>query len=385
MSSNIEYGKYEEDEDSIGFTEAVGDMTDGNRSELAEEALDREDARDAILSTSFPLPRSAYLAGSGSTLSSGTRSRSNTSAVDLLTASSDENNSPRVDNQTSAIDFVAATENRTVPVQAPQHKLRQMYLDPPRPFAWIQCEECGKYYDPTSVHSTSRHDLEHPRLVGAKVTKKQMSTVVLEEWTSDGKKHCIVVIDCKQAAVVRSHGWAVLDTTYEALGSLHVKEEELWREISDPQSIGVNRFLVPRFRIYVHYIDNETIAVVLAERIRDACTYHPGRSIREDGGPLLGAPGVPPESPLLGYDLDTIYPVWASIERVWVREDYRRKGYATNMVDTVRKHFVLGLHLTIDQIAFSCPFGSGVAFATKYCKGIFGRAPFLVNADEVIH
>jgi hypothetical protein len=55
------------------------------------------------------------------------------------------------------------------------------------------------------------------------------------------------------------------------------------------------------------------------------------------------------------------------------------------MVDLVRENFVLGLPLDKNQIAFSCPFGSGVAFATKYCHRVFGDAPFLVNADEVRH
>jgi hypothetical protein len=386
MSSEIQYGKFEEDEDTVSFTEAVGDMTDESRVELAEQALDREEARDTILSTSFPSCRSS-LAGIGITPAPNAGSRSNTATPNPQTACNDENNTPKVRCSTPIAGSVAFPEVRSQPIPIPQRKqsgLKQMYFDTHERDAWIQCKECDRYYDPTSQRGKARHDIEHNKRVHAKVTKKEMSTVILEEWIAEEKKHRVAVIDCKQPIAVRSHGQAVLGITSEALGPVHVEKEELWREIPNPQSNSATPAQVPRFRIFVHYIDDEAVSVILAERIRDGCTYHPGRSIRDDGAPLLGEPGAFKDS-LLDLQLHVKYPVWVSIERIWVRDGHRRKGYATKMVDLVRENFVRGLPLDKDQIAFSCPFGSGVAFATKYCHRVFGDAPFLVNADEVRH
>jgi hypothetical protein len=385
MSPDIQYGKFEEDENSIGFAEAVGDMTDESRVELAEQALDREEARDGILSTSISTPRSTYLAGMSDESSPVVRSRSNTTAPNPPTAAHNENNKPRPRSKTSASESVAPADIRTQPIPIPPRKqtaLKQMYFDVHERDAWIQCKECDRYYDPSSQLSKARHDIEHKKRVHAKVAKKEVSTVILEEWVNDEKNHRVVIIDCKQSIAVRSHGQAVLGVTSEALGPIHVEKEELWREIPDPQSANATPALVPRFRIFVHYIDDLAISVILAERIRYGCSYHPGRSIREDGGPLLGEPGALNET--LDLQLHTKYPAWVSIERIWVREGHRRQGYATKMVDLVRENFVRGLPLTKNQIAFSCPFGNGVAFAREYCHGVFREAPFLVNADEVI-
>ena len=387
MSPDIQYGKFEEDENRISFSEAVGDMTDESRVELAEQALDHEEARDEIQTTSIPTSRSTYLAGMSNTPAPAGRSRSNRAAPNSPTAAHDANDTLRGRSKSSASGSLAPPDIRAQPIPIAPRKqtaLKQMYFDVHERDTWIQCKECDRYYDPTSQHSKARHDIEHKKRVHAKVSKKEVSTVVLEQWVSDGKNHRVVVIDCKQAIAVRSHGQAVLGVTSEALGPIHVEKEELWREIPDPQSTSATPAQVPRFRIFVHYIDDEAVSVILAERIREGCSYHPGRSIREDGGPLLGEPGAFRES-LIDLQLHTKYPAWVSIERIWVREDHRRQGYATKMVDLVRKNFVRGLPLTKDQIAFSCPFGNGVAFARKYCHRVFGDAPFLVNADEVMH
>jgi hypothetical protein len=210
-----------------------------------------------------------------------------------------------------------------------------------------------------------------------------MSTVILTEWTADDKKHRVAVIDCNQAVPVRSHGLAVLGITSEALGTIHVDKQELWREFPDPHSKSSAPALVPRFRIFVHYIDDEVVSVILGERVRYGLSYHPGRSIREDGGSMLGGVGTMRSLDIME---SKKYPAWVSIERIWVRDGHRRKGYASKMVDLVRENFVHGLPLAKHQIAFSWPFANGVAFATQYCLGTFGaHVPFLVNSEDVMH
>jgi hypothetical protein len=384
MSSDSQYGRFEDDENTISFTEAIGDMKDESRVEFAEQALDPEEARDAIQSTLFGVPRSANLADTGKGPASILSARSETTTSNPLMASRDDNESTQDQSTTSTGSPVAIPDIPRQPIPIPQRKhsgFKQLYLDVHDGEEWIQCKECDRYYDATSQRSKAMHGIEHNKRLHAKVTKKEMSKTVLAEWIGDDKKHCVVVIDCKQPIAVRSHGQAVLGVTSEALGPIHVDKQELWREIPDPQSTSFAPAQVPRFRIFVHYINDDVVSVILAERIREGCGYHAGRTNREDGGPLLGECDL--KWSQLDLELDNKRPAWVSIERIWVREGHRRRGYATKMVDFVRENFVRGLSLGKNQIAFSWPFANGIAFATKYCHGVFGDAPFLVNADEV--
>jgi ribosomal protein S18 acetylase RimI-like enzyme len=385
MSSGFRYGRFEEDEE-LTFAEAFGDVADENRVELAEQALDREEARDTFPSTPSGIPRSAHPADMGNAFSSAARARSRTGVPNASAPSGDQNDPARVRSNTSAPGQIATPDIPSRPIPIPQRRtsagLRQTYFDVQYGEGWVQCKECDKFYDSSSQRGRIGHDAEHNKRINSKVTKKEMSTVVLAEWESDEKKHRVVVIDCKQTIAVRNHAQAILALTSEALGQIHVGSDALWSEMPDPQSIQRTPPKVPRFRVFVHYINDMAAAAVLAERIRDACSYHPGRTIREDGGPLIGEGAT--VSVLEDPGIHTTYHVWASIERIWVHPNYRRQGFATRMVDFVRENFIRGLPLSKSDIAFSCPFGTGVAFATNYCQEVFGDILFLVNADEVI-
>jgi hypothetical protein len=373
----IQYGKYEDDEDSISFAEAVGNMAEENGAELAEQALDREEARDAILSASFPVSRAAYLASRGDKPDPTTRPRSNTSGATRSTGTP-EDDKPRARSKSLSLSPEARSQ-RILP-RKPRN-LRQMYFDLPHDDSYIQCLDCDKYYDPTNPRSKKKHDINHEKRLHSKVTKKETSTIILEEWEWHEKQHRIVVIDCEQAIAVRSHAQAVLGVTSETLGPIHVDKDDLWSMIPDPYSKNARR-LVPRFRVFVHYIDDEAISVILTERVKDGCPYRHGKLIRRDESPPPDEPGsyYPP-----GFTMEphVTYPVRISIERIWVRDGHRRNGYATKMVDLVRLHCIRGLSLGKHHIAFSCPFGSGVDFATEYSRGVFPDAPFMVNSDEI--
>lgn len=55
------------------------------------------------------------------------------------------------------------------------------------------------------------------------------------------------------------------------------------------------------------------------------------------------------------------------IYQIWVHEKHRRRGIASTLVDVARKHMCFGYSaVPIEQIAFSSPTESGLAFAKLY-------------------
>ncbi|XP_023335372.1 N-acetyltransferase ESCO2 [Eurytemora carolleeae] len=71
---------------------------------------------------------------------------------------------------------------------------------------------------------------------------------------------------------------------------------------------------------------------------------------------------------------ETPNPVKCGISRIWVLAEFRRKGIASKLVESMRASFLLGHHLTQDEFAFSDPTINGMDFAISYMR----RVDFLV-------
>ncbi|XP_044740620.1 N-acetyltransferase ESCO2, partial [Chrysoperla carnea] len=56
------------------------------------------------------------------------------------------------------------------------------------------------------------------------------------------------------------------------------------------------------------------------------------------------------------------------VTRIWVASSYRRKKIATNLMNALRKSFIMGYHLTVNDLAFSTPSTSGKLFIQNYTK-----------------
>ncbi|KAM3174108.1 hypothetical protein ACTXT7_011209 [Hymenolepis weldensis] len=62
------------------------------------------------------------------------------------------------------------------------------------------------------------------------------------------------------------------------------------------------------------------------------------------------------------------------IRRLWVSSRYRRKGYATTLVDCIVKHLFYLSQKTRSEVAFAEPTAAGAEFAVKYV----GREDFII-------
>jgi len=67
-------------------------------------------------------------------------------------------------------------------------------------------------------------------------------------------------------------------------------------------------------------------------------------------------------------------PIRYGVNRIWVRQDHRRRGLASALLDAFRRNAVAYHYLALDEFAFSDPTTAGVAFAARYT----GKRDFLV-------
>ena len=62
------------------------------------------------------------------------------------------------------------------------------------------------------------------------------------------------------------------------------------------------------------------------------------------------------------------------VSRIWVAKTQRRRGIATAMLECLRRNFLFGYYLQINDVAFSSPSEDGKALASKF----FGGPQYLV-------
>merc|ERR1712062_458274 len=56
------------------------------------------------------------------------------------------------------------------------------------------------------------------------------------------------------------------------------------------------------------------------------------------------------------------------VVKIWVHSSFRRKGIASLLMDSIRKHFIYGTKIQKQHIAFCQPTRCGKQFAEKYCQ-----------------
>lgn len=70
----------------------------------------------------------------------------------------------------------------------------------------------------------------------------------------------------------------------------------------------------------------------------------------------------------------TTVPVLCGISRIWTLASFRRRKTASRLLDAMRTDFIYGKIVTFDELAFSDPTETGLAFAQSYTK----RQDFIV-------
>lgn len=139
---------------------------------------------------------------------------------------------------------------------------------------------------------------------------------------------------------------------------------------------------VDQYKVYVFRIEERTVGVLLAKRIGMGYTYYCGSATHDESGhlPALGEP-YPSGTQEYAICTDPVQ-VAMSVDRLWVAPEHRRKGIATQLVETARAHFIHGVEIAKDKVAFAFPStDEGRHFALKYSEGMFGHRPLVVDLE----
>jgi hypothetical protein len=255
----------------------------------------------------------------------------------------------------------------------------------------IVCRECDLMYDKTIPEEVQDHLMMHQRLTHPQHPGKSVLDNPIFEQRSFNGVHRVHVN--RRYAERKERDWYENALELSEQNGLGLFEGQLWREIfiGEPSALTYGgkgsgetkekpRRREPQYKIYVYTIDYAIASVALVQRIAKAGAYYHGPKTHDETGKLATPE---PKEDQNYVDMDRIFPVLASIDRLWTGIDYRRKGYATTLLDCVRKDFIHPMALEKHQLAFSLPTTEGVAFATKYFTSVFLGCPFVVGREEI--
>lgn len=350
---------YEDECDNMSLSEVVGNMDDENRVECAEKLQDREERRDLEQCASYGTVRRTQLP---------TASTASTASV-----------------TTTALFHSPVHHSKPIPIPAPQQQRPRQISFRQLHFIWettviIECNDCGLVYNRTIKEEVADHEKWHRDYTrGNKPMKNVLGNILMQWNTMEGFVHTIQVNSHPTFLKERLWFENCLNISMNS-GLDGMWPSELWSETQNPQSPNDSK-LVPRFKIYVYTVGLDVASVVLAERIAEGGEYYYGPKIYDQNGRL---PSPIPANPQELVSLDSTFPVFICIDRMWTHRDHRRNGYATRLIDYIRKDFIGGIQIRKDQIAFSLPTEDGRAFAAKYCQSVFQNCEFLVNVDDAM-
>lgn len=253
-----------------------------------------------------------------------------------------------------------------------------------------ECNKCGFYYNTTLEEERKTHKYHCEGARDGKLPKTELSKIRLKTWIDGtGFEHSIWIVDREKSDQWKKYAEKALQISYTDLAGWEVCEEQLWSKHTHARA-----GYVPRYKVYIHTINTKiktkistkVLGVVLAESIDQGGPYYKGRKIFTEQGRIPDVVTATLSEEQEYVSLDLALPVLVSIDRIWVHEQYRKKGFATQLIDTVRETFVKGIVVSKRQLAFSLPTVDGHAFATSYCRDTIydrkDRHGFFIKSSE---
>ena len=223
-------------------------------------------------------------------------------------------------------------------------KLHQTQLDIGVP-SIIVCKECDMQYNTTLKEDQRNHDKYHDRFYAElqQPTTLEAGIRLMQKFV-DGTTHDIRGVDYRVSGPHKKKAYKALELTSRDLEGVIPTSNELWSLITNPQNEN-DPNQVPRYKLFLYLVDLQPVGVLLAERMGGGGDYyHSDPEFMKEGD------------------------IYMCVDRIWVREDMRRKGVASLLVNMAREHFVPGLSLSKMQFAFSHPTGMGREFADTYIR-----------------
>lgn len=282
---------------------------------------------------------------------------------------------------------------------APKQNLVQTILDLGQPLAPTTCAQCQMSYMPTLSEDAQLHHMYHHRdSSGIELGKPFLKSAMRWCYQVAHIPGSVVVVDRKLSLPARRIVQKVLSIVNKELGSVDIKEEELWsqRVLEGEKEDGRK---CDRYKVFLHIIDEKCVGICLAERITKAHRVLPNETATsetmalndhfkpaatvtpaatevhdEDATQLHLKPQVPtpvasPTSlgPSSSISIsEETYPAVVGVSRIWTSRAFRHKGIANNLLECVMNQFIYGMEIEPLQVAFSQPTESGAALARAW-------------------
>ncbi|RMZ85337.1 hypothetical protein DV737_g779, partial [Chaetothyriales sp. CBS 132003] len=303
---------------------------------------------------------------------------------------------------------VAATPTTTRAPPAKQANLVQSVLDFGQSLLPVTCSQCGMAYTPSVAEDKALHEMFHHRhSAGIELGKAFLKSAMRWCYEVPNIPGAVVVVDRKISLPGRKVVQRVLEVVNKELGSVDIKEEDLWSQRPLPGEDESKKY--DRYKAFLHVLNGKCVGICLAERIHQASRVLPESDDRADSLPLNTSPGrqdvemsdcdatpranqrpteikladttkstlpvalpSPPmssaPSSAIATSQDTV-PAIVGVSRIWTSKAFRRKGIANNLLECVMNKFIYGMDIEKTEMAFSQPTESGAALA----RGWFGQ------------
>jgi hypothetical protein len=233
----------------------------------------------------------------------------------------------------------------TKPKRKNSQKLQQTHLDLGQ-ISEIVCKNCEMVYN-SAVESDRRdHELycySHRCPLLTKEEGRRKNEFVWEKMTQ-GIHHHIRMITCTSGDASKETAMRIINYVYTELPGLGYSPEELWGGSVREQRNHANSVPVGPFKMFIYYVGTEVAGVLLAEG------YKEGMVVQLEGLPIGQK--------------------FVVIDRIWVREKHRRKGFASVLADVVRQKFMCGVEIKKSGVATS---DLTLGFGVPWVKGYFGK------------
>lgn len=288
----------------------------------------------------------------------------------------------------------------------PKQKLIQTILDLGQPLVPTTCPQCQMSFTPSLQEDTQLHNMYHNRdSSGIELGKPFLKSAMRWCYQVSHIPGSVIVVDRKMALPSRRVVQKVLEIINKELGSVDIKEEELWSQRvpegeKDEESGGRK---CDRYKAFLHIVDEKCVGICLAERITKAHRVLPTETATSESIPLNGhfrpaGPASPaateanekepdqiPPKPQIPTPLasptsssppssisisEETHPAVVGVSRIWTSRAFRHKGIANNLLECVMNQFIYGMEIEPHQVAFSQPTESGAGLARAW----FGEA-----------
>lgn len=235
------------------------------------------------------------------------------------------------------------------------------------------CRDCGMEYVTSNQDDATLHRMWHDKDDGGVDLGKAFQRGSAMRWAYEVPhiEGIVVVVDRKTSAPAKCHVKKVLEVVGKELSSVPISEDVLWSQkslinkgaingkgIKQSDAEERNDHRSDRYKVFLHIVEGKCVGLCLAERITE------GRPVKASEQKEVNGNGAMPSSSI---SVENVYrPAIVGISRIWVSKTFRRKGVATNLLDCVMSHFIYGMEIDKEEVAFSQPTESGAQLARAW-------------------